>query len=207
MSSPAAATSFRPRAERAVGCERTRPAARLAVLPAAGVAELADAHGSGPCWLRLVWVQVPPPAPLSLANGDPSRLAALLVACVLVPGRSRRGRRVRGAPRALPSPHSGAGGRLAVRPACARPLFHKHGSFEPHQAARLAALLVACVRRVRGAPRALPSPHSGASGRLAVRPTGRQQLLPGGLDSAGRIEKRGGTRTPPCERPRAPSRL
>src|SRR5262249_57090703 len=32
-------------------------------LPAAGVAELADAHGSGPCWLRLVWVQVPPPAP------------------------------------------------------------------------------------------------------------------------------------------------
>ena len=31
--------------------------------PAAGVAELADAHGSGPCWLRLVWVQVPPPAP------------------------------------------------------------------------------------------------------------------------------------------------
>src|SRR5262245_52141433 len=39
----------------------------LLVLPAAGVAELADAHGSGPCWLRLVWVRVPPPAPLFLA--------------------------------------------------------------------------------------------------------------------------------------------
>src|SRR5438034_1183765 len=35
----------------------------MAVPLPAGVAELADAHGSGPCWLRLVWVQVPPPAP------------------------------------------------------------------------------------------------------------------------------------------------
>jgi len=62
----------------------------------AGVAELADAHGSGPCWLRLVWVQVPPPAS---SSDDASRPAALLLPRV---------RRVRVGRRAL------RGGRLVA---------------------------------------------------------------------------------------------
>ena len=49
----------------------------------AGVAELADAHGSGPCWLRLVWVQVPPPAPSSLHDGNPIDNASSLERRVL----------------------------------------------------------------------------------------------------------------------------
>src|SRR6185436_3089231 len=45
--------------------QRGRGLCKIVFFAAAGVAELADAHGSGPCWLRLVWVQVPPPAPPS----------------------------------------------------------------------------------------------------------------------------------------------
>jgi hypothetical protein len=54
------------------------PPANISASPAAGVAELADAHGSGPCWLRLVWVQVPPPAPSRAAlHPRPLRCGAL----------------------------------------------------------------------------------------------------------------------------------